>query len=232
MLIPLRHENMQGRRWPVISIALIAINIVAFLATHGQIQAQATKQSETRVRILMLAAMHRELNMNPETQQFVTNFRDKNPAVWSKVASQTRQPEDAWEARMRMSESPLALQQEMDSLQQRFADLEHDSIVAHYAFIPAHPQPIAYLTANFLHGGWLHIIGNMWFLWLSGAIFGGSSGGVAHWAHVGGFVFGAIGAVGLGYSGLEHVANQAIEAKVAWTADPALVQATEKVAQG
>jgi tetratricopeptide (TPR) repeat protein len=74
-------------------------------------------------------------------------------------------------------------------------------------------------------------------LWLfielfSGAIFGGSSGGVAHWAHVGGFVFGAIGAVGLGYSGLEHVANQAIEAKVAWTADPALVQATEKVAQG
>ena len=327
MLIPLRHENMQGRRWPVISIALIAINIVAFLATHGQIEAQATKQSETRVRILMLAAMHRELNMNPETQQFVTNFRNKNPAVWNKVASQTRQPEDAWEARMRMSESPLALQQEMDSLQQRFADLEHDSILAHYAFVPAHPQPIAYLTANFLHGGWLHIIGNMWFLWLagtiledtwgriiyplfyllsgamamefhawsnpgslaatlgasgavaalmgaflvrfpktkiemiwlfgfgfrsyrfharaywllplwlfielfSGAIFGGSSGGVAHWAHVGGFVFGVIGAVGLGYSGLEHVANQAIEAKVAWTADPALVQATEKMAQG
>jgi len=170
MLIPLRHENMQGRRWPVISIALIAINIVAFLATHGQIEAQATKQSETRVRILMLAAMHRELNMNPETQQFVTNFRDKNPAVWNKVASQTRQPEDAWEARMRMSESTLALQQEMDSLQQRFADLEHDSILAHYAFVPAHPQPIAYLTANFLHGGWLHIIGNMWFLWLAGTI--------------------------------------------------------------
>src|SRR5258707_14798245 len=58
----------------------------------------------------------------------------------------------------------------MDSLQQRFADLEHDSILAHYAFVPAHPQPIAYLTANFLHGGWLHIIGNMWFLWLAGTI--------------------------------------------------------------
>ena len=24
------------------------------------------------------------------------------------------------------------------------------------------------LTANFLHGGWLHIIGNMWFLWIFG----------------------------------------------------------------
>jgi len=74
-------------------------------------------------------------------------------------------------------------------------------------------------------------------LWLfmelfSGAIFGGSSGGVAHWAHVGGFVFGAVAAVGLGYSGLEHVANQAIEAKVTWTAEPAIVQATEKIDQG
>jgi len=74
-------------------------------------------------------------------------------------------------------------------------------------------------------------------LWLfielfSGADFRGSSGGVAHWRTSAVLFFGAIGAVGLGYSGLEHVANQAIEAKVAWTADPALVQATEKVAQG
>ena len=27
MIIPLRHENMEGRRWPVISIALIVINV-------------------------------------------------------------------------------------------------------------------------------------------------------------------------------------------------------------
>src|SRR6266478_3854185 len=214
----------------------------------------------------------------------------------------------------------------MDSLAQEYAELEHNSILERYAFIPAHPQPISYITANFLHGGWMHIIGNMWFLWLAGAIlhdalpiliypifyflagamalqlhawanpgslaatlgasgavaalmgaflvrfpktkiemiwlfgfgfrsyrfqaraywllplwlvmeifsgsiFGGSSG-VAHWAHVGGFVFGAIAATGLSYSGLEHVANQAIEAKVSWTADPALVQATEKMDQG
>jgi tetratricopeptide (TPR) repeat protein len=45
-------------------------------------------------------------------------------------------------------------------------------------------------------------------------------------------VFGAVAAVGLSYSGLEHVANQAIEAKVSWTADPAIVQATEKMDQG
>ena len=327
MLIPLRHENMAGRRWPVISIVLIAINIVAFLGTHWQIDAQNPKRAEIRGHILLLAAMHPELNMNAEVHEFVANFREKYPVVWQKAASPSRQVEDSWDAKIRLVEDPAELQNEMDSLARQYVDVEHDSILANYAFIPAHPKPISYLTANFLHGGWMHIIGNMWFLWLagailedtwgriiypifyllagfmalefhawanpgslvatlgasgavaalmgaflvrfpktkiemlwlfgfgfrsyrfharaywllplwlfmelfSGAIFGGNSGGVAHWAHVAGFVFGAIVAVGLSYSGLEHVANEAIEAKVTWTAERAIVQATEKIDEG
>jgi membrane associated rhomboid family serine protease len=257
--------------------------------------------------------------MKPDAQQLVTTFREKNPSVWSRAASQNRDVADAWDAKMRLIEDPAELQREMDSLSQQYAELEHDSMLAHYAFIPARPQPVSYITATFLHGGWLHIIGNMWFLWLagtiledtwgriiypifyllsgamalefyawanpgsltatlgasgavaalmgallvrfpktkiemlwlfgfgvrsyrfharaywllplwllveifSGAIFGSSSG-VAHW-------FGAVAAVGLSYSGLEHVANQAIEAKVTWTAELAIVQATEKMDQG
>ena len=90
MLIPLRHENMEGRRWPVISIAIIAINIFAFLGTHWQIEAQNPKRSEVRVHILLLAAMHPELSMSPDAQEFVTRFRKGNPAVWSRASSPNR----------------------------------------------------------------------------------------------------------------------------------------------
>jgi len=34
--------------------------------------------------------------------------------------------------------------------------------------VPAHFPFSAVLTSMFLHGGWLHIIGNMWFLWIFG----------------------------------------------------------------
>jgi membrane associated rhomboid family serine protease len=44
------------------------------------------------------------------------------------------------------------------------------SIDQRYAFIAAHPGPITYLTSTFLHGGWWHLIGNMWFLWLAGFV--------------------------------------------------------------
>ena len=59
------------------------------------------------------------------------------------------------------------------------------------------------------------------------SIFAGESGGVAYWAHVGGFGFGVILALVLRYSGIEHKADQAIESKVSWSADPHIVKAAE-----
>jgi hypothetical protein len=35
MLIPLRHENMEGRRWPVVTFALIALNVLALRSPHA-----------------------------------------------------------------------------------------------------------------------------------------------------------------------------------------------------
>jgi membrane associated rhomboid family serine protease len=56
------------------------------------------------------------------------------------------------------------------------------SFVMQYGMVPAHLQvaltnprvPLAsgvipLFTSMFLHGGWLHILGNMWFLWVFGA---------------------------------------------------------------
>ena len=333
MFIPLRHDNMEGRRWPVISIGLVVLNLVVFLSTHWRLEEQNPHLAEVRAHVLLLAAMHPELTLPPDVQEFVTTFKEKHPGTWSEAQSQTRDLADAWDARIRLIEDPAVLQQEMDSLAEQFSSMQQNSILEQYAFTPAHPKAITYLTANFLHGGWLHLIGNMWFLWLAGAILEdtwgrviypifylvagaaalqfhawlnpgsltatlGASGavaalmgaflvrfpttkievavvlglrsltnlalgkgirfkaaaywllplwllmeifsgalfgafsGVAHWAHVGGFVFGGVAALGLRYSGLEHKANAAIEAKVAWTADPELVQATEHMEHG
>ncbi len=215
----------------------------------------------------------------------------------------------------------------MDSLGAEYSKLAAASITERFAFTPAHPKLVAYFSAMFLHEGWLHLIGNMWFLWLagfvledvwgrplylvfylvagiaatqldawaspmsmgyslgaSGAIAGlmgaflirfpklkirllwffdfgllgfwplwvraywllpawagmeiyyekafGQGDGVAHWAHVGGFMFGALAAVGLRYSGLERHANKMIEAKVSWTTDPEFLQANDLIENG
>lgn len=44
-----------------------------------------------------------------------------------------------------------------------------NALIEHYALVPDHLYLPAFVTSMFLHGGWLHLIGNMWFLWVFGS---------------------------------------------------------------
>jgi membrane associated rhomboid family serine protease len=181
MLIPLRHENMEGRRWPVVTFALIALNIIVFLGTHWRMQTQTPERAELRMHIILLAGMHPELRTSEDVQQFIIDVQRKIPEeAWKQIADSNRKSEDAWDARVRRVTDPVELQAEMDSLAQRFGEQEKSSILDNYGFVPAHPRPITYLTSMFLHSGWLHLIGNMWFLWLAGFVLEDRWGGVIY----------------------------------------------------
>ncbi len=44
-----------------------------------------------------------------------------------------------------------------------------NQFIEHYALVPDHLYLPSFITSMFLHGGWLHLIGNMWFLWVFGS---------------------------------------------------------------
>ena len=324
MLIPIRHENMSARRWPLVTFALIAINAVVFLATFQSLEADNKQVGELKLHIILLGAAHPELNTSPEALEVIRNVKERYPQDWAELANPQRRAVDAWDRKMLQEQDEDELQGEMNSLSVQLQQAKENSITEKYAFVPAHPSAISYLTANFLHGGWMHLIGNMWFLWLAGfvledfwgrwlytafylvagaaamqfdawlnagstvptlgasgavaALMGaflvrfpkmkiemlwwiflrprrfkaaaywllpawlgmeifygsmfGQSTGVAHWAHVGGFVFGALAALGLRYSGLEQKANQKIEAELTLQSDTEIQQASDLIDKG
>jgi membrane associated rhomboid family serine protease len=45
---------------------------------------------------------------------------------------------------------------------------ELDHFVKVYGVVPGAFRPVTLLTSMFLHGGWFHVIGNMWWLWIFG----------------------------------------------------------------
>jgi membrane associated rhomboid family serine protease len=324
MLVPIKHENMAARRWPVVTLALIAINVVVFLFTMTKMDDETPQLVEVKNRILILAALHPELKMGADAQRFIDGFKQSRPDDWKNIQNPYRDVLNAYDAKIKMMEDTSKLQDEMDSLNTQLAGLSSSSVAEQYAFVPNHPNPISYLTANFMHGGWFHLIGNMWFLWLAGfvledvwgrwvysafyliagaaalqfyawsnpgsvtptlgasgavaALMGaflvrfpkmkiemawllffriyrfkaaaywllplwlaqevcygslfGSSSGVAHWAHVGGFLFGAVAALAIQHSGIEHKTNEAIEEKLSWTPDPDMDQANNLMEHG
>src|SRR5258708_4652649 len=170
MLIPIKHENMEARRWPVVTLALIAINVAVFLFTMSAMDDEGPQLGEVKSHILILAALHPELKMQSQSQHLVDGFKQSHPDQWRQVQNPHRDVINAYDARIKMMEDTSKLQDEMDTLNAQFVSLSKASIVEQYAFVPAQPTAISYLTANFLHGGWMHLIGNMWFLWLAGFV--------------------------------------------------------------
>ena len=47
-------------------------------------------------------------------------------------------------------------------------DRQLDLFMAQYALIPAYFSSLSVITAMFLHAGWMHVIGNMLYLWIFG----------------------------------------------------------------
>ncbi|MGH9681129.1 MAG: hypothetical protein ACRD4Y_14370, partial [Candidatus Acidiferrales bacterium] len=102
MLIPFRHENMQGRRWPVITFGIIALNVLVFLGTHWTMDREAPEIGQTRLHIIMLAAMHPELKVDGEAAKLVDTVRTKDPSLWKAAKNPNRDIQDAWDAKMRV----------------------------------------------------------------------------------------------------------------------------------
>src|SRR2546421_12874499 len=47
-------------------------------------------------------------------------------------------------------------------------DYSRNAFISAYGLVPEHFQYMNILTSMFLHGGWMHVLGNMWFLWIFG----------------------------------------------------------------
>src|SRR5580700_8473146 len=110
MLIPIKHENMTARRWPVVTLALIAINTAVFLFTMSAIDNEAPELGEVKSHVLILAALHPELKMQTESQHLVDGFKQSHPDQWKHVQNPYRDIIDAYDAKIKMTEDPSRLQ--------------------------------------------------------------------------------------------------------------------------
>ncbi len=174
MLIPIGHEHMRARRWPIFTIALIVINLVVFILTITSLERESPELSTVKEHILRLAAMNPELEIADPAREMVDKYQKAHPDEWVFQKRSERPIADAWDLRVRgyMGDglTQAELQAEMNALVEQYKGLQQDSLLEQYAFVPAHPTPVSYITANFMHGGWLHIIFNMWFLFLAGVV--------------------------------------------------------------
>jgi hypothetical protein len=83
MLIPIRHENISARRWPLVTFALICINVAVFLFTFQPLRDQKKQLGQLKLHIILLPATHPDLNISSESQELIHTVQRQYSKDWA-----------------------------------------------------------------------------------------------------------------------------------------------------
>ena len=185
LLIPIRQEDSVVRRLPWVSFILIALNFAVFLVASNS--GPSDREIDGRIgAFLSYLGNHPYLEPAPEVKRLLGDGFEEELA----------QAREAW--RKGGGEAPEGgnEQEQLDELGEILLARLHERPTLRFGYVPAEPRAVTALSSMFMHAGWLHLIGNMLFLFLSGpfvedcfgrALYAGLYG-LSHlaalWAHV------------------------------------------------
>jgi membrane associated rhomboid family serine protease len=150
MLVPIAHENATVKQQPWMTFAIIAACLAAFLAT-GVARADRSAATTTALAEAIGYFLERP-------------YLRPDPAL---LPEQTLRILDL--PRQRRTARAEAEQAELDRLTRVWLGRASDDPMWRWGLVPAGPtRPLRYISSAFLHGGWLHLLGNMLFLYLAG----------------------------------------------------------------
>jgi membrane associated rhomboid family serine protease len=162
MIIPIGHENSEVRRYPWVTFGIIALCTLALVVT-GSEQARVEQElGETAERLHGYIQSHPYLEIEARVDDllfadFDEQEREELFAVWLEEAPEPYE--------FQLNDE----QRELDAMQESFLSLFDELPSQRLGLVPAEPSAKAFVTHMFMHGGWIHLLGNMFLLFLVGA---------------------------------------------------------------
>src|SRR6188508_3353081 len=157
LLIPIGHEEQKVQRTPWVTFVLIGLNVLIFLYTFFTNPAQK-ELTAPLVAVLEYYAEHPYLELSQEIRELFNEEQRKKLDSMADEADPSQ-----------FSEEEIAEQQaELDRKTEVCVDVLHSSSDFHYGHRANNPVWWSYFTSMFLHGDFLHLLGNMLFLYLAG----------------------------------------------------------------
>jgi len=182
--IPIGHEEAKVRRLPLVTLALILANILFYVLTISTIRHQENELAKIRMQLEALKTKAFIEIESGEKGPFTglteiisklnarniadlnQKFKDQLSGFWEDFTAGKKVPKDH-----PLYVEYLNLKTELDA---NFAI----SILGRYAIIPNQFVPFTSITYSFLHGSASHVIFNMLFLYLTGAVVEDVFGGI------------------------------------------------------
>jgi membrane associated rhomboid family serine protease len=152
VIFPISHERMTSRRWPVVTTLLVAacLFVQVFLSMQGS--AGNGREEDARAKAVEYFAQHPYLAVKPGV---IPELDAETVTMAHTAAAAVEVPDD---------EAKATEQAELDARLAAATHVATGDPVHRFGYIPAHPSVVALFTSQFIHAGWVHLAGNLWFL--------------------------------------------------------------------
>lgn len=159
LLIPTGLDRTELRRTPWVTFGLLALTLATFLSIGGSGETAEAVHGRAED-VLEYLLDHPYLDPPPEFLPFVT----------PQVAEELQEARTAY---LRATTPPVPMvrdvqREQLAKLGRAIHDARTGSGPGRLGFVPAHPSAGALVTSLFVHGSWVHLLGNLLFLWVSG----------------------------------------------------------------
>lgn len=171
MFIPIGHDQSGVRRWPWVTFTIMGLCVLAFALTAPAVNEAERRVASAFIEVAEYFVANTDLLLDPELEQeilgFIPNTQDQREAF--KEAMSAMQVPFGGEGEGEVAQLPRAERQaHLDELSRRYFEAVKDNPYFNWGLVPADQTLHGWLTSMFMHAGWLHLISNLLFLYLSG----------------------------------------------------------------
>jgi len=175
LIIPIVGK-LSKRNPPFVTILLILINCVVFFAFQGDDDVRYAKAmqyyQESGLLKIEVASYVRYIEAKKPAEALIRVEGESEDGLMGRYFEKMW-ADDAF--RLKLKQEKIITPQdsnyaEWKALRLKYDTLLNDMFLYQYGTIPSNPQILTAFTSMFLHGGFMHLLGNMVFLWLIGCI--------------------------------------------------------------
>lgn len=163
MIVPYGHKGMKLRGLPWVTVAIFVLCVATFVLTSGPADRAAVEAEEIFSQIAEIYLVQPSLEIAPEFEDLLfqrLGVDENQREVF--LESLRKQSVNASRTGSRSS------QRELDALTNRYWSVYRGSPQYRFGVVPQAIEPFDLVTYQFLHGGWLHLLGNLLFLYIAG----------------------------------------------------------------
>ena len=161
IIIPVGHESNEVRRLPWITFGIMALCLIVHIFLSLDVGAKENQLGSSAEELVTYYFDHPYLELNPEIKKLLFSGGDEErlEAVISAYRQMAPRPD-----RLTVAEE----QEKLDRLGTALLSSLNDVPYRKWGYIPADRSFLALLTYMFVHGGWLHLLGNLLLLYITG----------------------------------------------------------------